>query len=146
MELLLIADPSEDVVKRYLDESKCFLAYSNDTLAGVCIIKPIAEGVLELKNIAVVPAFQHKGVGTALLKHVIEKARESGTQCLEVGTGTFGYQLTFYQRQGFRVKCIDHDFFLKNYAEPVIEDGVQHKDMLRLAIEFRPDSPAHRQV
>ncbi|MBT2786426.1 GNAT family N-acetyltransferase [Halomonas sp. ISL-106] len=136
MDLLLLADPSKEAVKKYLDQSRCFVAYSKDMATGVCVVKPIAGGAQELMNIAVSPAIQQKGVGTRLLKHVIEKAKESGAQFLEVGTGTFGYQLTFYQREGFRVKRIDKDFFLKNYQEPIIENGVQHRDMLRLALYF----------
>lgn len=139
MDLLLLADPSRDAIKAYLSQSRCFLAYSKDTVAGVCVVKPIPREGLELMNIAVSPALQQNGVGTQLLKHVIEKAKEAGTTRLEVGTGTFGYQLTFYQRQGFRVQRIHKDFFLKNYLEPVIENGIQHKDMLRLALEFFDD-------
>jgi hypothetical protein len=66
----------------------------------------------------------------------IERVKESGAKQLVVGTGTFGYQLTFYQRQGFRVESINKDFFLENYTEPVIENGIQHKDMFRLILEF----------
>ncbi|WP_331435775.1 hypothetical protein [Photobacterium gaetbulicola] len=51
-----------------------------------------------------------------------------------MGTGTFGYQLAFYQREGFRVVGIDKDFFLDHYDEPVMENGIQHKDMLRLQL------------
>jgi N-acetylglutamate synthase-like GNAT family acetyltransferase len=136
MNLLLLADPSEEAIKKYLNQSRCFVAYSNGTAAGVCIVKPVAGEALELMNIAVSPTIQQRGIGTQLLKHVIKKAQESGAKRLELGTGTFGYQLAFYQRQGFRVKSIDKDFFLKNYPEPIMENGVQHQDMLRLALEF----------
>ena len=139
MELLLVADPSKEIVKSYLKRSRCFVAYSRDKIAGVCVVKAIAGGAFELMNIAVSPAIQQEGIGTQLLQHVIEKTKESGALCLEVGTGTFGYQLTFYQRQGFRVKRIDKNFFLKNYPEPIIENGIQHKDMLRLALDFGDD-------
>ncbi|UTD56580.1 GNAT family N-acetyltransferase [Halomonas sp. MS1] len=136
MELLLLADPSEEAIKRYLYQSRCFTAYDKGAIVGACVIKPIYEGALELMNIAVSPSVQQHGVGTQLLRYVIEKVKESGAQRLEVGTGTFGYQLTFYQRQGFRVDCIDKDFFLKNYPEPIIENGIQHKDMFRLSLTF----------
>lgn len=136
MELLLLADPSEEAIKSYLHQSRCFAAYDKGAIVGACVIKPIYKGALELMNIAVSPAVQQHGVGTQLLGYVIEKVKESGAQRLEVGTGTFGYQLTFYQRQGFRVDCIDKDFFLKNYPEPIIENGIQHKDMLRLSLTF----------
>lgn len=135
-DLLLLADPSEDAIKKYLSHSRCFLACVEDTIAGVCVIKPIAKDVLELVNIAVSPSVQQSGVGTLLLKYVIEKAKESGVKRLEVGTGTFGHQLAFYQRQNFRAERIDKNFFLRNYPEPVIENGIQHKDMLRLVLNF----------
>lgn len=136
MDLLLLSDPSSEAVERYLNQSRCFLVSSRETVAGVCLVKPITGETLELMNVAVFPAFQKKGIGTRLLKHVVEKVKESGARRLEVGTGTFGYQLTFYQRLGFRVKCIDKDFFLRNYPCPIIESGIQHKDMLRLVLDF----------
>ncbi|MDN3524672.1 GNAT family N-acetyltransferase [Halomonas sabkhae] len=136
MDLLLLADPSEDAVKEYLNQSRCFVAYANDVVVGSCVLKPIEGGVVELMNIAVSPSNQRSGIGTRLLRNVIDKVKESGARGLEVGTGTFGYQLTFYQRQGFRVDRIDKRFFLRNYPEPIVEDGVQQKDMLRLTLEF----------
>ena len=97
-------------------------------------------------NIAVSPSNQQHGIGTRLLETVIDRMKESGAKGIEVGTGTFGYQLTFYQRQGFRVDRIDKDFFLKNYPEPIFENGIQHKDMLRLTLEFSDDTPCQRMV
>ncbi|WP_198422013.1 hypothetical protein [Stenotrophomonas acidaminiphila] len=44
----------------------------------------------------------------------------------------------FYQRHGFRVFQVDRDFFLRNYDEAIVEDGIQHRDMLRLALDYRP--------
>ena len=37
--------------------------------------------------------------------------------------------MAFYQRYGFRVTSIDHDFFVKNYPEPIFENGIQLFDM-----------------
>ena len=88
-------------------------------------------------SIAVHPDHQKSGYGTALLQWVLDFYRGSGARRLEVGTGTFGYQLAFYQRLGFRVTGIDHDFFVRNYPEPIFEDGIQLFDMLRLAVQFQ---------
>lgn len=49
-------------------------------------------------NIAVAAGHQGRGIGALLLRHAIEQARQLGAQRLELGTGTFGHQLTFYQR------------------------------------------------
>ncbi len=136
MELLLLADPSEDKIRSYLSGSKCFVASYGAVVVGACVVQPRGEGAHELMSIAVHPARQKSGSGTALLKWVIDFYRSVGARQLEVGTGTFGYQLAFYQRHGFRVTGIDRDFFVKSYPEPIFEYGIQLIDMLRLTLSY----------
>ena len=136
MDLLLIADPSEENIRSYQHRSKCFVASMGETVVGACLVQPHTAGAFELMNIAIRPAWQKSGFGTALLKWVIDYYRTSGAAQMEVGTGSFGYQLAFYQRQGFRVSRIDRDFFVKNYREPIFEEGIQLFDMLRLTLRF----------
>jgi GNAT superfamily N-acetyltransferase len=136
IELLLLADPSEDKIRSYLSRSKCFVASSDEVVVGACVVESLSSDTYELMSIAVDPTHQKCGYGTALLKWVIDYYRISGARQLELGTGTFGYQLAFYQRQGFRVTSIDHDFFIKNYTEPIFEDGIQLFDMLRLTLRY----------
>lgn len=136
MALLLLADPSEEKVRAYLGASQCFVVLNDGAVAGVCVVQQKEAGVHELMNIAVVPEQQKLGVGTRLLQWVIEHYRAAGASVLEVGTGSFGYQLTFYQRHGFRVAAIDRDFFVTHYDEPIVEEGIQLRDMLRLRIEY----------
>lgn len=144
--LLLLADPSRERVKRYLPGSTCFAARQTahftpsglGTLIGVCVLTPEDDGrrKWELMNMAVATAWQRNGIGSALLNHVIRAMRARGVQQLEVGTGSFGDQLLFYQRLGFRVTDIERDFFLQNYTTPLWERGVQHKDMLKLTLDL----------
>lgn len=137
LDLLLLADPSEDKIRSYLSGSRCFIVSRDAVVVGACVIQPLSEDAYELMSIAVHPDHQKSGYGTALLQWVLDFYRGSGARRLEVGTGTFGYQLAFYQRHGFRVTTIDHDFFVRNYPEPIFEDGIQLFDMLRLAVQFQ---------
>ena len=136
IELLLLADPSEGKIRSYLPGSKCFVALNGSVVVGGCVVQPRGAESYELMSIAVLADRQKLGYGTALLRWVIDFYRRQGARQLEVGTGTFGYQLAFYQRQGFRVTSIDHDFFVKNYPEPIFEDGIQLFDMLRLTLRY----------
>jgi ribosomal protein S18 acetylase RimI-like enzyme len=134
--LLMLADPSEKKIAGYLSVSICFAVWFNEEVVGVCVVTPIHRNAYELMNISVAPSYQQKGIGTQLLRHAIASIGRLGAEHLEVGTGTFGYQLKFYQRQGFRVSRIDKDFFIKNYEEPIFEDGIQLRDMLRLVLIY----------
>ena len=139
MHLLLLADPSESRVRSFLAEADCFVARLGDTVVGACAIQRKVQNAYELMAIATAPEHQGSGVGARLLKHVIALCEEHGACRLEVGTGSFGYPLRFYQKHGFRVTGIDRDFFLRNYDAPIVEDGVLLKDMLRLELSFTGD-------
>ncbi|WP_104202853.1 GNAT family N-acetyltransferase [Billgrantia saliphila] len=135
-ELLLEADPSADNIRRYLKHSTCCVATVGEETIGAYVIQPIGDGIHELMNITVAPEHRGKGIGAKLLKHAVNMARELGARRLELGTGTFGYQLAFYQRAGFRVVAVERDHFLTHYDEPIFENGIQHKDRLRLALDY----------
>lgn len=136
IDLLLEADPSEDRIRSYLFDSWCFVASANGQILGACVVKPHNSISAEIYNVAVLPDHQAKGIGTKLLKFVLSQLSSKGIERVELGTGTFGYQLTYYQRLGFRVDSVVKDYFLLNYPELIFENGIQHQDMLRLYIQF----------
>lgn len=134
--LLLEADPSQASIDSYPLESACYVAKDCDLIIGACVVKQIDEYRAEVLNIAVLPAFQGQGIGSALLKFALATLAEEKVRRVELGTGSFGYQLTYYQRVGFRVDKVVKDYFLDHYPEPILELGIQHKDMLRLYIDL----------
>ena len=134
LKLLLIADPSKTRVQKYLEDGVCYVAEDAGEILGACVISPLAPATFELMSIAVTPKKQFKGIGSKLLKYVIADVKRRGGEKLEVGTGTFGYPLTFYQRAGFRVHAIERDHYVKTYDKPIWESGIQHRDMLRLVL------------
>lgn len=136
--LLLLADPNKNLVDKYIKDGECFVAKNNDEeTVGVYVLIKISEGVLEIINIAVNPKFQGHGYGRALILDAIERAKKSGAKKIEIGTGNSSIlQLSLYQKCGFKIVGIDKDFFVKNYSEPIFENGVQCRDMVRLVIDL----------
>ncbi len=134
--LLLEADPSMERVNQYLGDSLCYVAVIRKEIVGVCVLKPVEKNRIELFNIAVLPENQKSGIGSELLQFVLDSLREKNFESVELGTGTFGYQLTFYQRFGFRVDSVIKDHFINNYDEPIFENEIQLKDMLRLTLKL----------
>ena len=134
--LLLEADPHLPYVLAYLANGHCYRAERDGMVVGVYVLQARSPGTLELMNIAVEANYQAQGVGRQLLQHALHSARQLGATRLEVATGSFGHQLTFYQRAGLRVYAVEPDYFLRHYPEPLFEQGLQHKDRLLLAIDF----------
>ncbi len=136
LDLLMEADPSEERIRSNLKDARCYAVRIADSIAAICVVVDLSGDRAELVNIAVRPTLRGRGLGSRLLDAAIDRTRERGMAHMEVGTGTFGYQLAFYQRRGFRVASIVHDFFLDNYHEPVFEAGLRHVDMIRLSLSL----------
>lgn len=135
--LFLLADPSEKMIKKYFPKGKCFIAISDDQIIGEYVVLSKENSIWELMNIAVKEEFQGKGIGKELLKHAIETARNLGGKTLEVGTGNSSIdQLHFYQKNGFHIVGFEKDFFINNYTEPIIENGIACKDKIILAMSL----------
>lgn len=134
MELLLDADPSQDLVKEYVGRGECFIAEEDGRVIGEYVLIRTRPDTVELVNIAVAADKQGQGMGKKLVLHAIEQARLQGFKTIEVGTGNSGVtQLALYQKCGFRITGVDRDFFIRHYSEPIFENGIQVIDMVRLS-------------
>jgi ribosomal protein S18 acetylase RimI-like enzyme len=88
-------------------------------------------------NVAVVEEEHGKGIGKQLVHHAIAMARSMGYKTIELGTGNAGIgQLALYQKCGFRIVGVDFDFFTRHYPEPIYENGIHCRDMVRLAMHL----------
>ena len=126
--LLLLADEQEDMIDRYLERGTMYVLKDGGTVAE-CVVTDETGGVLEIKNIAVAPAFERKGYGRALIRF-LEETYRGKYGILQVGTGDSPLTVPFYESCGFvRSHCI-RNFFTDHYNHPIWEGGVLLRDML----------------
>jgi ribosomal protein S18 acetylase RimI-like enzyme len=124
-------------VKEYIKRGQCFVAEINGQIIGVYVLLPTRPETIELVNIAVDEKQQGKGIGKQLVLHAVENAKQQGYKTMEIGTGNSSIrQLALYQKCGFRITGVDRDFFVKHYPEPIFENGIQCRDMIRLSQEL----------
>ncbi|ADO55571.1 MULTISPECIES: GNAT family N-acetyltransferase [Paenibacillus] len=135
LELLLLADPSRQLVEEYLKRGQCYVAEIEHQIVGVYVLLPTRPETIEVVNIAVAEVMHGKGIGRQLVTHAIETARSQGYKTLEIGTGNSSIgQLALYQKCGFRIVGVDLDFFVRhNYLEEIYENGIQCRDMIRMS-------------
>jgi len=141
--LLLLADPDIDKVQRYCNAGRVFVGESDGGLVGAYVLGNQQYNSIELLNIAVEERFQGRGYGNDLLQHAIQTATVMGKQKLIVGTGNSSIgQLAFYQKSGFEIKQLVPNYFVENYAEPIWEEGIQCKHLIRLELSLESGSSA----
>lgn len=135
--LLLLADPSKELVQSYLKNGECYVADDETEVIGEFVLLPTRPGTVEIVNIAVVENQQGRGLGKQLLRAAINIAKSRKYKTVEIGTGNSSIgQLYLYQKCGFRINWVDKDFFIKHYMEEIFENGIQCRDMIRLSLRF----------
>jgi ribosomal protein S18 acetylase RimI-like enzyme len=94
------------VLRRELAEGMSYdLGLAEGTPVGFAGYGPVAAGELKLHKLYVHPQWQRRGVGSRLLAHVEERARERGfrTVILAVNKGN-QKAIAAYQKNGFTVR------------------------------------------
>jgi ribosomal protein S18 acetylase RimI-like enzyme len=136
-DLLLLSDPSEEVIAEYIHLSTNFIARLDSKIVGALLLLKTRPRTMEIMNISVYEEYQNKGIGKQLINKAIEYAKENKVQSLEIGTGNPGViQMMLYQKCGFRIVGVELDYFRKNHDEKIFENGIECRDMIRMRMEF----------
>lgn len=132
-ELLLLADPSMELIESYINHSELFTASIANETIGVFVLLPNDTNTIEIKNIAVRTDYQGIGLGKRLLEKACEVSAEMNFNTVKIATGNSSIgQLALYQKQGFELKGITPDFFIDHYSQPIFENGIQCKHLILL--------------
>ena len=134
MDLLLLGDEQENMIKKYLYRGELFSLYDND-LKTVCVVTKEDNETYEIKNLATYEKYQGNGYGTFMLNFVIEEYRNKCKKLL-LGTGDIENIISYYGKFGFIYSHTIKNFFVDNYDHEMYEDGKQLIDMVYLKIEF----------
>ena len=79
-------------------------AWDGDMLLGVGAMKPLDAAHGEVKSMHTAAEARRRGVGSAMLRHIIAAARAQGMTRLSLETGSFGYfepAVALYRSHGF---------------------------------------------
>lgn len=143
-ELLLLADPCRQMVESYLPQSVVLASSHTSRIEGIVVITPLTCSSWEIKNLAVYPSYQGQGIGKSLLLAALDVCRFRGVSEVWIGTGNSSLdQLGLYQKTGFRMVEIVRDFFVRHYADEIVENGIPCRDMVRLVATLTDHSLEH---
>ena len=134
MDLLLLGDEQEEMVKKYLYRGELFALFDGD-LKTVSVVTKEDERICEIKNIATYEKYQGKGFGKIMVKFIIENFKNKCSTLL-VGTGESDRIIKFYKNSGFVYSHMEKDFFIKNYDHEMFDEGKLLIDMIYLKMEF----------
>jgi N-acetylglutamate synthase-like GNAT family acetyltransferase len=87
----------------HLTRMEFYVYQEDDEVVGVSALSRRDEAAGELRWVYVLPGHQRKGVGTALIESLEEKAREEGLSEMILFTDeNASWAITFYEKLGYR--------------------------------------------
>ena len=120
----------------YIESGRVLVALEGEEIVGHLQLTDTAEPAeVEVKNTAVDPGHQGRGIGRALMEAAIELARAEGRSRILVATAAADVgNLRFYQRVGFRVRSVERDAFTPatGYEPGLLIDGIELRDRVWL--------------
>ncbi|KAF0843486.1 acetyltransferase (GNAT) family protein [Methylovorus glucosotrophus] len=93
-------------------------AFLDGRLVGCLLLKPLASGELQMRQVAVEQALQGQGIGRQLVSHAEAYARQHGYTTMRLHARENA--VPFYQRLDYRLQ-----------GEPFMEIGISHWLMLK---------------
>lgn len=128
MEMFLEADPSENMIYKYLNDSDVYALKKEDEIICIAVILPISRKTLELKNIVTKEEYRNKGYAKILLKSLCGNYKQKYEKML---VGTTENNIPFYVKQGFdKYEKTIKNFFIDNYDEEIKDGELVCTDMI----------------
>ncbi len=131
LEMLLIADPQENMIRRYLDKSDMFVLEDAGEVLTIGVVEHMKNKRCELKNLVTAQEYRRQGYGTYMVNYLSEYYSVT-CDVMYVGTGNDSNTLDFYKQCGFVNSHIVANFFVDHYEKPIYENGIQLTDMIYL--------------
>jgi ribosomal protein S18 acetylase RimI-like enzyme len=134
--LFELAEDSAAALDAYIDAGDVLVALDQERVVGhVQVTEGDRPGEAEIKNMAVAPSHQGRGIGRRLVEAAAALAARDRRSTLAVATAAADTgNLRFYQRAGFRMRSVERDAFTPTtgYASGIIIDGIELRDRVWL--------------
>ncbi|HSD76379.1 MAG TPA: GNAT family N-acetyltransferase [Solirubrobacteraceae bacterium] len=144
--LFELAEDSSAQLDAYLDAGRVLVAvHGGQVLGHLQLTDTGRPAEIEIKNMAVLPAHRGRGVGGALIAAATTVAHGDARSTLVVATAAADTgNLRFYQRVGFRMRCIERDAFTEatGYDPNLRIDGIALRDRVWLDLAVSASRPS----
>ena len=127
MDLLLEADPSKEMINKYLSDGELFVLTYNDEPVCVAVVTKINNDNVELKNIVTKEKYRCKGYAKKMIKYLADNYK---TRFSKMIVGTTENNIPFYVKQGFdKYEKTVKNFFVDNYDKEIFDGNMQCIDL-----------------
>ena len=127
LDLLLLADPSKELVLDYIKESDMYGVVVDNKVVCEVVVCKVDSDSCELKNISTLDEYRGNGYASKLIKYIFDIYKGKYKTMI---VGTSENMIPFYVLNGFnKYHHTVKNFFIDNYKEEIWDGNMQCIDM-----------------
>ncbi|MDO5556520.1 MAG: GNAT family N-acetyltransferase, partial [Clostridia bacterium] len=127
LNLILEADPDEEIVNEYIHNSDMYGIFEAEKIMAEIIITKVDNKTCELKNIATVEQARGRGYGKKLVKQIAQMYSNKYEKMI---VGTTQNNIPFYVKAGFdKYYKTEYNFFVKKHKDEIFDGDLHCIDM-----------------
>lgn len=135
MDLLLEADPSKEMIKKYLTNGDVFVLTYKDEVASIAVVTKVDDETVELKNLVTKEEYRGKGYGQKMIKYLADNYKQKYKKMI---VGTTENNIPFYVKQGFdKYEKTIKNFFVSTADVEIIDGDLLFTDMYYYSKELK---------
>ena len=128
LNLLFEADPSEEMINKYLSKGELFVLTYNDEPACIAVTIKKDNDTIELKNIVTKENYRGKGYAKKMIKYLVDNYK---TRYSKMIVGTMENNIPFYVKQGFdKYEKTIKNYFIDNYNAEIRDGDLVCTDLI----------------
>ena len=128
LDLLLEADPSKEMINKYLSDGELFVLTYNDEPVCIAVTIKKDSDTVELKNIVTKENYRENGYAKKMIKYLVDNYK---TRYKKMIVGTTQNNIPFYVKQGFdKYEKTIKNFSTDNYDEEIKDGGLICTDLI----------------
>ena len=131
--LMLLADPSEKMIDKYLEDGELYVLMENGEAVCAAVVGMSGENACELYNLATAENARGRGHATQLVNYIL-RLYQPRAKVMRVGTSKA--MTPFYERFGFKYAFTRENFFLNEaYASCTFDEpGLKDMEVMEKAL------------
>ena len=127
LDLLLEADPSKEMIEKYLQDGEMFVLTYKEEPACIAVTIKLNENAIELKNLVTKEKYRGKGYAKRMIKYLADNYK---TKYNKMIVGTTENNIPFYVKQGFdNYEKTIKNFFIDNYKKDLYDGSLHCTDL-----------------
>lgn len=138
LDFLMLTDPQENMIDRYLDSGEMYALYDDGELCTVAVVSAWEDRTCEIRNLVTTDGHKGQGYTRAMVYFLSERYRKT-CDIMYVNALNYSERVRVFGRCGFTYSHTLEHYISDHYREPIRMEGENIEDLVCMTRSLHDD-------